>query len=485
MLSNSINISNGLYYRLIALWVVCEAMLGGIIHGLKLPVSGLLVGSCAVVCICLIAWYIPSRYAIIRATIIVAIFKMILSPQAPFPAYIAVFFQGMLGQLLFFNKKYFRVSCIVFAILALLESGLQRILVLTVIYGNDLWVVVNDFINGITKQKHAYNYSLFLAGAYAFIHLITGVIVGTWVAGIPTRIASWENIPGYVAGSPASRANESGRRKFFKKAWFIIYVLLVALYIQSSFHIGEPLLAAAAPLRILIRSSIIILSWIFIVGPVLKFMLHRWLAKKQGRVKEEIAAIADMLPGMQSIIQSSWEFSSRKQRLARLKLFARSVLVRTISSTGERLYILTGPIGSGKTTSLLNWASKRKDVAGILSPVIKGERIFMDLPSHEEFRMEAIEGEQEVINIGRFVFSREGFEKASKLLHEHTGKTSWLVVDEVGPLELRGEGFHNVVTDLLIKHPGNIILVIREQLVEEVVKSFNINHYTILGELPA
>jgi nucleoside-triphosphatase THEP1 len=70
-------------------------------------------------------------------------------------------------------------------------------------------------------------------------------------------------------------------------------------------------------------------------------------------------------------------------------------------------------------------------------------------------------------------------------LHEHTGKTSWLVVDEVGPLELRGEGFHNVVTDLLIKHPGNIILVIREQLVEEVVKSFNINHYTILGELPA
>ena len=35
------------YYRLIALWIFCEAVLGGIIHGLKLPVSGLIVGSCS------------------------------------------------------------------------------------------------------------------------------------------------------------------------------------------------------------------------------------------------------------------------------------------------------------------------------------------------------------------------------------------------------------------------------------------------------
>ncbi|MBL7748647.1 MAG: hypothetical protein JNM19_14520, partial [Chitinophagaceae bacterium] len=151
-----------LYYRLIALWVISEAMLGGIIHGLRIPVSGLLVGSCAVVCICLIAWYAPVRGAIIKATIIVAIFKMMLSPQAPPMAYAAVFFQGLLGELLFRNKKYFTVTCILFAVLALLESGLQRILVLTIIYGNDLWVVINDFINGLTKQKTATNYSLLI-----------------------------------------------------------------------------------------------------------------------------------------------------------------------------------------------------------------------------------------------------------------------------------------------------------------------------------
>ena len=179
----------GIYYRLIALWVLCEAMLGGIIHGLKIPVSGLFVGSSAVICICLIAWYVPQRGAIIKATIIVAIFKMMLSPQAPPPAYIALFFQGFLGELLFFrNRKFYQVSCILFAVLSLLESGLQRILVLTIVYGNDLWKVINDFINGLTKQKISTNYSLLIGTAYVSLHLLTGILVGLLASVLPKRI---------------------------------------------------------------------------------------------------------------------------------------------------------------------------------------------------------------------------------------------------------------------------------------------------------
>ena len=181
------------YYRLIALWVLCEAMLGGIIHGFKIPVSGLVVGSCAIVCICLIAWYVPTKGAIIKATIIVAVFKMMLSPQAPPPAYIAVFFQGLLGELLFWNKRYFKLSCILLAVLGLLESGLQRILVLTIVYGNDLWKVINNFINGLTKQKVTTNYSLWIGVAYVALHFITGIVVGWWASLLPRQIEKWRN----------------------------------------------------------------------------------------------------------------------------------------------------------------------------------------------------------------------------------------------------------------------------------------------------
>src|SRR5262245_56179604 len=132
---NQLQMSQQLYYRLIALWVVCEALLGGIIHGFKLPVSGLVVGSSAVICICLIAYYVPAKGAILKATLIVAIFKMMLSPQSPLPAYFAVFFQGLLAELPFYRRLHYQLSCLFFAIIALLESSVQRILVMMIVYG--------------------------------------------------------------------------------------------------------------------------------------------------------------------------------------------------------------------------------------------------------------------------------------------------------------------------------------------------------------
>jgi hypothetical protein len=149
------------YYRLIALWILCETMLGGIIHGAKIPGSGLVVGSCAIICISLIAYSVPSKGFILKATLIVAIFKMMLSSHASPTAYIAVFFQGLMGESLFWNRKFYSVSCVLFGVLVLLESGLQRIVVLTIIYGKDLWQATNTFIHGITRQTTFTNYSFF------------------------------------------------------------------------------------------------------------------------------------------------------------------------------------------------------------------------------------------------------------------------------------------------------------------------------------
>jgi hypothetical protein len=120
------------------LWVLCEALLGSIIFTFRIPVSGLVIGSCAVVCISLIAWYVPAKGAIIKATLIVAIFKMMLSPQAPPPAYIAVFFQGLMGELLFWNGILPVVLCGT-GPAGHDRVGFQRIISITIIYGNDIW----------------------------------------------------------------------------------------------------------------------------------------------------------------------------------------------------------------------------------------------------------------------------------------------------------------------------------------------------------
>lgn len=132
------------------------------------------------------------------------------------------------------------------------------------------------------------------------------------------------------------------------------------------------------------------------------------------------------------------------------------------------LYILTGPVQSGKTTSLLNWCSKRNDVYGILTPVVNAKRVFMDAHTKEQFAMEAMPGEKETLAIGRFIFSKTNFEKAIGIIRKAIHKDGWLVIDEIGPLELRGEGFCDVLKEAIAKRSGNMILVVREGLAESI-----------------
>src|SRR5687768_551671 len=78
----------------------------------------------------------------------------------------------------------------------------------------------------------------------------------------------------------------------------------------------------------------------------------------------------------------------------------------------EGILILKGPVHSGKTTALQKWMSNRADVHGIITPVINERRVFINIKTHEKFRMEATEPDKQTLVIGRFVFSKMAFAKA-------------------------------------------------------------------------
>ena len=489
----------GIYYRLIALWVLCEAMLGGIIHGLKIPVSGLFVGSSAVICICLIAWYVPQRGAIIKATIIVAIFKMMLSPQAPPPAYIALFFQGFLGELLFFrNRKFYQVSCILFAVLSLLESGLQRILVLTIVYGNDLWKVINDFINGLTKQKISTNYSLLIGTAYVSLHLLTGILVGLLASVLPKRIEKWSKQKELLIELQESELTilpaTVKKRKRLKTALFIVWIILVGLYAQSYFNIGKPLLPSHIVLKIVVWSFIIVLSWIFLMGPLLKQLLHHWLQKKKSGLQQEIKEVLELLPVTQQLITKSWKQSVEYKGWKKIKAATKIILANALNtkadnplpafpSSRQQIYILTGPIHSGKTTSLINWPANRNDVYGILTPVVNEKRVFMNAHTKEQFPMQAAEHEKEVLTVGKYTFSKANFDTAIQVIRDAIQKNGWLIIDEVGPLELRNEGFNSILKEVLTNRTEKTLVVVREGLTNEVENHFLITDAIVVNDI--
>lgn len=105
-------------------------------HAVKSPFTGILIGGTAVMLITLIAWFAekPSQ-AILRATSIVLLVKLSVSPHSPISAYFAVGFQAMLGAVLFSLLSNLRIAALLFGLLAMLESAMQKLFVLTLVYG--------------------------------------------------------------------------------------------------------------------------------------------------------------------------------------------------------------------------------------------------------------------------------------------------------------------------------------------------------------
>lgn len=325
--------TNSIYYRLIALWVLCEAMLGGIIHGFKLPISGLFVGGAAVIIISLIGYYVPAKGSIIKATIIVAVFKMMLSPHSPLPAYMAVFFQGLLGELLFMNKRWFRLSCLLLAVLALVESAIQRILVLTILYGTAFWKAVDQFLSKLTGEKMVTSYSIYFATGYIIIHVIAGFLIGWFARLLPKKISLWKDTTAIIS-SPVDTSNEASspkkKRKNLQTSLLVVWLVLIALYVQSAVPIGKPILSTNDTLQVFVRSILIVLGWYLLVSPFASKLLQNWLKKKQVQEATTIKEVSYAMPSVKHVVQQSWLLSSSNKGLKRFKLFCRILTVNII-----------------------------------------------------------------------------------------------------------------------------------------------------------
>jgi nucleoside-triphosphatase THEP1 len=143
------------------------------------------------------------------------------------------------------------------------------------------------------------------------------------------------------------------------------------------------------------------------------------------------------------------------------------------------VYLLTGEIKSGKTTRLQKWAANN-NTDGILAPVIDGKRHLTRIRSGETKLLEYT-GEDKTIEltkIGNYNFLTSVFEWGRKEMYDSfLEKPEWLIVDEIGPLELRGEGLEPVVSKILnenINSEMNILLVVRKSLLETVIEHYGL-----------
>jgi len=148
-----------------------------------------------------------------------------------------------------------------------------------------------------------------------------------------------------------------------------------------------------------------------------------------------------------------------------------------------QLYILTGDTGTGKTTRLMQWCKQQANITGIVTPVIDGKRFFYDITTEEKRMMEAVADETDVQAVGKYLFSSRAFMWAESMLHlAITSAPDYIVIDEIGPLELLEKGFNNILKELLQSDIRKIILVVRRSKVEEVIAAYHLQDVKIIED---
>ena len=134
----------------------------------------------------------------------------------------------------------------------------------------------------------------------------------------------------------------------------------------------------------------------------------------------------------------------------------------------QRVVLLTGPTHSGKTGAL-SATVRQPGVAGLLAPDVHYGRIFEDIRSGEFERFQTHDEGEPVVTIGPYRFRSAAFDWGNQRLEQAVAaKAPVIIIDEIGPLEMRGEGLRPGLERVLARGRGVAVLVVREQLVSQV-----------------
>lgn len=153
------------------------------------------------------------------------------------------------------------------------------------------------------------------------------------------------------------------------------------------------------------------------------------------------------------------------------------------------IYILTGPIHSGKTDFLKrvtrDLRERERKVAGFLSVSIWDGDVctgydLHDLSTDESYPFIRRSGDHTWQRIGGYFFIPETMDRAKNILQK-TRDADLIVVDEVGPLELSGKGLWPALKNVIDRSSLDHLLVVRENILENFLKMIEESDIRVFG----
>ncbi|MDQ3141869.1 MAG: hypothetical protein M3Q56_06440 [Bacteroidota bacterium] len=317
--------------RLTALWAFNECGLGGFLHAINSPFTGLVVGSIAMLCIAGISYFSDQKFkTVMTSLLIVLIIKGLVSPHSTPTAYLAVTFQAITGAVFYRYIPGLLFSSILFVTIGQLESAFQRLLTLTILYGNPLWKAVDMWGEYVTKRWSIIlpvSASQFIIMVYVIIHFITGIVVGWMIYKLLKSIPSqWGDIRYRLELGEQHKKDflRVDRSKNKWKRWIVFCVLLVmivlayVLFGEKSNYFG---------ILTIIRSILFLVLWFVFIGPLIMKWIQQYLLKKQQSLSVQIASTMDVFPHLLWILDTTWKETKSLKGIRRWKTFVTQSLL--------------------------------------------------------------------------------------------------------------------------------------------------------------
>lgn len=512
-----------------SLWAAFEIVVGSFLHNLRVPFTGALLASLGVLLMCAGVRVWPDRGLVWRAALICALMKSASPSAVILNPMIGIFAEGLLLQLALATLGRNWLACAVGGAAAVSLTLVQKIVSLLIVYGADVVRLYEGLVRYAARVTGWQALApeapiLVLLGVQATLGAAAGLTGWRWGARYRPSLTRDDAAAHSAAAGEAPHPTSPPVRPSLPWLIAALVALPLGLYLVSRFELaagpavvlpavgialwrygktlrrlrrprlwvelGVVLLLASLVLGLIegdlaqgLRSGaqmILRAVYVVVMFSVISIELkHPRIVRKlaQGRFAAAGASLEAGFRALPDFVAAIPALNAVFRDPARVlaALFDR---VEYWQSHAPAVVLLTGERGEGKTTLCAELAetARRRGyvVAGILSPGWwsdgrrAGYRV-QDLLSGESRPLALRSAADGPIRQGEFVFDAAGlsFGRAA-LARGVAAGADLLIVDEVGPLELRGEGWAPEL-DRLHAHPTSATLwVVRPELVEKV-----------------
>lgn len=509
-----------------SLWAASEIVLGSFLHNLRIPLRGHFLTLVAVVLLSAIHRRADLRRVAARAGLVAAVLKSVSPSAVLLGPMLAITMEGLLFGLGLRLVRHRLVAVGLAGALAMSWTFCHRLLSLLVVFGWDLVTVYRRLVEHAAESWAFEAHPAVPIAVLLILEVLAGAVAGLvgwrfggmprpatpgpserieapapppvqgdgpraslvmalalavvlptalWVlggAGLPMILAICLGVLGLVGW----RHPQGLRRLTRPGLWFLVFVVSAAGAWAASVAGGaaaSPVLAAAR-----LTSRALVVTAVFTL--LARELCHPSLLRLARRLGSEPALEATRtafaaLPAVIESLPRPREILRRPHLALAAGLTAAVDVVDARRTAAPPVVVLTGPIGSGKTTRAreLSTALRRRgvEISGVLCPgeVRNGRRHVIDvidLQSDRQLPLAHREAHTDWQPMGSFWLNPAGLQLGLEALQP--GHAELVFVDEIGPWELAGGGWTPAI-DHLSRAGVALVVIVREGLVEDVV----------------